>query len=208
MNIFDIFSRKSCQGKDDGNQYMNTNELASDKVSLDNECTNEIIDFVAKKEAGIVNYRLEDLDPLFDEVAFFVIRIQQASVSVIQKKFSISYNRACRVLDQLESVGIVRTVLQSMEKNVLINTDSDLKKILYIARHLNDIVDGEFMKIHYRQIEDKKMHYLCLVNNKNNEFAKQIEQKEIEKAKQKLIESNRKKEIKSKAKNNLNYKVK
>lgn len=46
-------------------------------------------------------------DPLFDEAARLIVIQQQGSTSLIQRKFAIGYNRAGRLMDQLEAAGIV-----------------------------------------------------------------------------------------------------
>lgn len=55
--------------------------------------------------AGTVD--LSDRDPLFDEAARLIVIQQQGSTSLIQRKFAIGYNRAGRLMDQLEAAGIV-----------------------------------------------------------------------------------------------------
>ena len=49
---------------------------------------------------------LSDRDPLFDEAARLIVIQQQGSTSLIQRKFAIGYNRAGRLMDQLEAAGI------------------------------------------------------------------------------------------------------
>ncbi len=57
------------------------------------------------KSYGAVDF--SKCDPLFNEVAHFVVIIPQVSISSIMHMFTIGYNRACRLMDQLETVGIV-----------------------------------------------------------------------------------------------------
>ena len=47
------------------------------------------------------------LDPLFEDAARLIVYQQQGSTSLIQRKFAIGYNRAGRIMDQLEKAGIV-----------------------------------------------------------------------------------------------------
>ena len=49
----------------------------------------------------------EDRDALFEEVAKLIVNTGQASTSYIQRKFRIGYNRAARLMDEMESAGIV-----------------------------------------------------------------------------------------------------
>ena len=63
---------------------------------------------------------LKDRDELFEEVARLVVSEQQGSTSLIQRKFSLGYNRAGRIMDQLEAAGIVGPSRGSKPRDVLI----------------------------------------------------------------------------------------
>ena len=65
------------------------------------------------------------LDPLFEEAARLVIYNQQGSTSLIQRKFSIGYNRAGRIMDQLEKAGIVGPANGSKARDVLCLDEND-----------------------------------------------------------------------------------
>ncbi len=69
-------------------------------------------------------------DPLFEEVARMVVNSQQGSTSNIQRKFNIGYNRAGRLMDQLEASGIVGPQDGSKPRQVLIQDDMSLDRIL------------------------------------------------------------------------------
>ena len=56
---------------------------------------------------GEWRHRSRVKDPLFEEAARLVVNTQQGSTSSIQRRFSIGYNRAGRIIDQLEAAGIV-----------------------------------------------------------------------------------------------------
>lgn len=58
-------------------------------------------------EAGTNSGADEERDPLYDQVLEFVLTSRRASTSAIQRKFSIGYNRAARILDQMEADGLV-----------------------------------------------------------------------------------------------------
>ncbi len=73
---------------------------------------------------------LNHLDPMFDEVAQMVVMEQCGSCSMIQRKFSIGYNRAGRLMDQLEKAGIVGPAKGSEPREVLCQTESELAFIL------------------------------------------------------------------------------
>lgn len=73
---------------------------------------------------------LSDRDPLFDEAARLIVIQQQGSTSLIQRKFSIGYNRAGRLMDQLEAAGIVGPFEGSKARQVLIVDEYSLEQLL------------------------------------------------------------------------------
>ena len=73
---------------------------------------------------------LSKRDSLFEEVAHYVVSTQQGSTSNIQRKFEIGFNRAGRIVDQLEAAGIVGPINGSKPRQVLVPTEYELEKIL------------------------------------------------------------------------------
>ena len=67
------------------------------------------------------------LDPLFEDAARLIVVSQQGSTSMIQRKFAIGYNRAGRLMDQLEKAGIVGPTQGSKPRDVLCIDESDLE---------------------------------------------------------------------------------
>ncbi len=80
------------------------------------------------KASGAVD--LSDRDPLFDEAARLIVIQQQGSTSLIQRKFAIGYNRAGRLMDQLEAAGIVGPFEGSKARQVLIQDEYNLEQLL------------------------------------------------------------------------------
>ncbi len=70
------------------------------------------------------------LDPLFEEAARSVIISQQGSTSMIQRRFSIGYNRAGRLMDQLEKAGVVGQAQGSKPREVLIADENSLMNLM------------------------------------------------------------------------------
>ena len=67
------------------------------------------------------------LDPLFEDAARLIVIHQQGSTSLIQRKFAIGYNRAGRLMDQLEKAGIVGPAQGSKAREVLCVDENDLQ---------------------------------------------------------------------------------
>lgn len=84
---------------------------------------------------GVSDADLGTKDPMFEEAARLVVTSQQGSTSAIQRRFSIGYNRAGRIIDQLEAAGIVGPFEGSKARQVLINDEYSLETLL---RNLND----------------------------------------------------------------------
>ena len=70
------------------------------------------------------------LDPMFEDAAHAVVITQQGSTSMIQRRFSIGYNRAGRLMDQLEEAGIVGAAQGSKPREVLITDIASLDTLL------------------------------------------------------------------------------
>jgi len=82
----------------------------------------------SQEESGEVN--MDKLDELFEEAARLVVTTQQGSTSSIQRKFSIGYNRAGRIMDQLEAAGIVGPVDGSKPRQLYYHDLYTLEKFL------------------------------------------------------------------------------
>ncbi len=86
----------------------------------------EYTDPNAEPDGGAADVDMNRLDPLFEEAARLLIYHQQGSTSLIQRKFSIGYNRAGRIMDQLERAGIVGPSNGSKAREVLCMDENDL----------------------------------------------------------------------------------
>lgn len=73
---------------------------------------------------------LNHLDPMFDDAARLIVSSGSGSTSIIQRKFSIGYNRAGRLMDMLEKAGIVGQAHGSKPREVLIKNERSLERLL------------------------------------------------------------------------------
>ncbi len=79
------------------------------------------------EEGDSADVDFNHLDSMFEEVARLVVSTQQGSTSMIQRKFAIGYNRAGRLMDQLEAAGIVGPAHGSKPREVLCMSEEDLQ---------------------------------------------------------------------------------
>ncbi len=84
---------------------------------------------IAEDNAGIPD-PLEDIDEMFESAAKVVLLHQQGSVSLLQRKLKIGYNRAGRIIDQLFNAGIVGPYQGSTARDVLVQDEDELHEIL------------------------------------------------------------------------------
>ncbi len=89
-------------------------------------------EYVDENEGGAIEGGVEmgKFDPMFAEAARLVVVNQSGSTSLIQRKFAIGYNRAGRLMDQLEATGIVGKADGSKPRPVLVTDEVQLDRIL------------------------------------------------------------------------------
>ena len=82
------------------------------------------------EEGGTQDVDMTHLDPMFEEAARMIVNEQNGSTSMIQRKFSIGYNRAGRLMDQLEKAGVVGPAKGSKPREVLCVSEEQLMMII------------------------------------------------------------------------------
>jgi S-DNA-T family DNA segregation ATPase FtsK/SpoIIIE len=87
-------------------------------------------EFADENDEPIAEFDPEEKDSLFDEAARIIVQNQQGSTSLLQRKMKIGYNRAGRIIDQLEAAGIVGHFEGSKARDVLISNEVELEQFL------------------------------------------------------------------------------
>ncbi len=82
------------------------------------------------EDGGNKSFDPKNRDKLFEECARVVVQKQSGSTSNLQRQFNLGYNRAGRIMDQLESAGIVGPAMGSKPRDVYFKTDSELDEFL------------------------------------------------------------------------------
>ena len=85
-------------------------------------------------EGGDKDVDMQHLDPLFEDAARLIVINQSGSTSLIQRKFAIGYNRAGRLMDQLEKAGVVGAAMGSKPREVMIQDEVSLNNLLASLR--------------------------------------------------------------------------
>jgi DNA segregation ATPase FtsK/SpoIIIE, S-DNA-T family len=87
-------------------------------------------EYIDDNETSSAEVDLKKRDPMFEEAAKLVVQHQQGSTSLIQRKLCIGYNRAGRIIDQLEAAGVVGAFEGSKARDVLCSDFIALEQIL------------------------------------------------------------------------------
>jgi S-DNA-T family DNA segregation ATPase FtsK/SpoIIIE len=87
-------------------------------------------EYVDEKEMEAKDFDMSDRDPLFEDAAKLIVASQVGSTSLLQRRMKLGYNRAGRLMDQLEAAGVVGANQGSKARDVLIKTDADLQQYL------------------------------------------------------------------------------
>jgi len=87
-------------------------------------------EYVDEKEMEKGGFDVNDKDPLFEDAARIIVSTQSGSTSLLQRRMKLGYNRAGRLMDQLEAAGIVGKNQGSKVRDVLIKTDADLEQLI------------------------------------------------------------------------------
>lgn len=82
------------------------------------------------EEGGALDIDLSERDQLFEEAARIIVASQQGSASLLQRKLKLGYNRAGRLIDQLEAAGVVGPFEGSKARQVLIQDELSLEQLL------------------------------------------------------------------------------
>ena len=99
------------------------------------EIVTEILDFGVNQDQikmliRLLALELEDRDLMFNEAARVIVSNQQGSASFLQRKLKLGYNRAGRLIDQMEDAGIVGPFEGSKPRQVLISDLNSLETLL------------------------------------------------------------------------------
>jgi DNA segregation ATPase FtsK/SpoIIIE, S-DNA-T family len=87
-------------------------------------------EYIDEKDAEARDFDISDKDALFEDAARLIVQNQLGSTSLIQRRMKLGYNRAGRIMEQLESAGIVGPSQGSKPREVYVKTEIDLLELL------------------------------------------------------------------------------
>jgi len=156
---------------------------------------NKLIEKLALREfdneSDITYDDATEWDEYFEDAARIIVQIQQGSTSLLPRRLQLGYNRAGRIIDQLEAAGIVGPFEGDKARKVNVKDEASLEQLL------KDITSGyssqsfydKFYEIHQREIEIQKRAYeRRLADIEEQRTKDEIKQKLLEKEKRKRLE--------------------
>jgi S-DNA-T family DNA segregation ATPase FtsK/SpoIIIE len=90
----------------------------------------QLPEFEGEESSGVSDISPEDRDVMFEDAARILVIHQQGSASLLQRKLKLGYNRAGRIIDQLEAAGIIGPFEGSKARQVLVSDEASLEQIL------------------------------------------------------------------------------
>ena len=109
------------------NEFISSQEGYASSYELPNP-------YLDEEDYYVNDVDMTHLDPLFEDAARLIVQSQEGSTSLIQRKFAIGYDRAGRLMDQLEKAGIVGAAHGSRPREVLIADNMSLENLLLQLR--------------------------------------------------------------------------
>ena len=105
--------------------FISTEEVEALTESIDNQVGYEhayfLPEYIPEGAEAVIAGASTERDALFDEAARFVVQRQVGSTSSLQRQFNIGYNRAGRLMDQMEAAGIIGPVNGAKPRNILVD---------------------------------------------------------------------------------------
>jgi 5-methylcytosine-specific restriction endonuclease McrA len=117
----------------------------------------ELIEQLANNNDSLDNLKNKINDPMLEMAAMTIVKNQSGSTSLIQRRFNLGYNRACRVMDSLEKLGIVGASIGGRPRDVLIKTEEQLQSFLKTGMIYSKIDIDRFYQENKTLIDTRKL---------------------------------------------------
>lgn len=163
-------------------------EPSEKKVNLSEQEKNDLIDYFAKGEKEMNENVSAEFDPLLEDAARLVIQSQMGSTSLIQRRMKLGYNRAGRIMDNLEQIGIVGPNQGSAAREVRIKTEAELEKLIQNGFKFFNTDVNSFYEENKIEIEKRRIEY-------QEQLKDQQLKSEKDQIRQELLEKERKKQL-------------
>ncbi|MGN6401998.1 MAG: DNA translocase FtsK [Flavisolibacter sp.] len=169
------------QESDQSKENTETRKLTEEEKS-------KLIERFARDGDSFDNNNIDGFDPLLEDAARLIVQSQSGSAAFLQRRMKLGYNRAGRLMDQLEQIGIVGPNLGSKLRDVLIKTDAEFEHYLENDFKFYKTEMPIFYETHRIEIEEKRQKF-------QEEQRQQQIQHEKNLIKREFLEKERKKQL-------------
>ncbi len=92
----------------------------------------DLPEYVGADDEGVTPGQMDvkNFDKIFRDAAIMVVTSESGSTSMLQRRFNLGYNRAGRIMDQMEAIGIVGPSMGSKKREVMVKTEAELMQVL------------------------------------------------------------------------------
>lgn len=174
-------------------KYIRHTEPSEEKNFKNIEFTekekDELIDQLARDENDFLSTYIENLDPVIEDAARLIVQSQIGSTSLLQRRMKLGYNRAERLMDQLEYIGVVGVNQGSRVREVLIKDEAEFEHFLQTQFRLFKIDIQAFYEDYKSEIERRKLEYQEQKEQQQIQYEKSlIRQNFLEKGKKRQLQ--------------------
>lgn len=167
---------------------------------IDEDFKGYIIDCIARKNAGYNIDNDSDIscpDPMLKDAAQLIVTSQCGSTTMIQRKFSIGYNRAGRIMDQLEKVGIVGPARGAKPREVLMKNENQLANLsTYYMLSTQEFINKYSLE---DEINSLTRYYIDRKAREEEERERLLIEEEKERIKQDILKKRDRRELRKQA---------
>ena len=126
-------------------------ELVCEYIGENNSYKNDYFlpEYIDENRTTLDVFNIFESDPLFEDAARIIVDSQMGSTSLVQRRLKLGYNRAGKLMDELESAGIIGAIRGSQSRDVLIQTELELKTHLKLLGYQETIPQNSFTNAGY-----------------------------------------------------------
>jgi|GEM_PF-5170661 len=191
-NSMELAERKRLEEFEAARKIEEANEKHTEKIDIYARTKFEYVDNQEDNEYfGGKNIDLTNRDNLFDDCARLVVQMQSGSTSNLQRRLNLGYNRAGRIMDQLEAAGIVGPANGAAARSVYFRSEEEL------LSHLLElpIFPSDFYEKNKERIEERRDYYTQYYRALKKNKEQREKDAEKEKIRKELLAKEKKKQL-------------
>ncbi len=156
-NIFSFLFKSKTQNLPE-TKASNFNPSLKEFTLLSSKPNEELIEMLAKEGLDELDLNISKWDDLFRESALLIFETKKASAALLQQKLQIPYNRASKIIDQLEFAKFVGPFQGESQREILIKSRNQLEQALSLIAYDKNLLQEYYQK-HKYEVDSKRAYY-------------------------------------------------